>query len=88
MREIRHKDKQNISFITVVTENYFGLFLELDYGNSKMVWSGIPLSKSFPLFVMIHTIKGSSIREINPEYSLEGLVLKLKLQFWSCDANR
>ena len=30
----------------------------------------------------------SILREINPEYSLEGLMLKLKLQyFWSSDVN-
>ena len=28
------------------------------------------------------------LREINPEYSLEGLILKMKLQYWSPDANR
>ena len=27
------------------------------------------------------------LKEINPEYSLEGLMLKLKLLFWSTDAN-
>ena len=31
----------------------------------------------------------SILREINPEYSLEGLMLKLKFQyFWSSDVNR
>ena len=29
----------------------------------------------------------SILREINLEYSLEGLMLKLKLQYWSSDAN-
>ena len=28
----------------------------------------------------------SILKEINPEYSLEGLMLKLKLQLWSPDA--
>ena len=28
----------------------------------------------------------SLLREISPEYSLEGLMLKLKLQLWSSDA--
>ena len=28
----------------------------------------------------------SLLKEINPEYSLEGLMLKLKLQFWPPDA--
>ena len=30
----------------------------------------------------------STLKEISPEYSLEGLMLKLKLQLWSPDANR
>ena len=30
----------------------------------------------------------STLKEISPEYSLERLMLKLKLQLWSPDANR
>ena len=30
-------------------------------------------------------IKESILKEINPEYSLEGLMLKLKLQHWPPD---
>ena len=38
-------------------------------------------------------IKPVNLREINPEYSLEGLMLMLKLKlklkyFWSADVNR
>ena len=31
-------------------------------------------------------ITQSILKEINPEYSLEGLMLKLKLLFWPLDA--
>ena len=35
--------------------------------------------KNFPQFLVIHTNQ-SILKEINPEYSLEGLTLKLKRQ--------
>ena len=31
-------------------------------------------------FLHFHTVHGVLLKEINPEYSLEGLMLKLKLQ--------
>ena len=33
-------------------------------------------------------IEPVNLKEINPEHSLEGLILKLKLVFWSSDVNR
>ena len=36
---------------------------------------------------MLESVPQSVLKEISPEYSLEGLMLKLKLQyFWPCDA--
>ena len=34
------------------------------------------------LLMLLFTNKGNWLKEINPEYSLEGLMLKLKLQFF------
>ena len=49
------------------------------------IWEGIDFSRqmliSFP-YLIIGWYEVSVLKEISPEYSLEGLMLKLKLQYF------
>ena len=46
-----------------------------------MVWYS-HLLKNFPQFVVIYTVNQSILKEISPGVSLEGMMLKLKLQYF------
>ena len=56
--------------------------LQLQHKNNAMISKYIK-SKGGHIFLPFHTVQ-----EINPEYSLEGLMLKLKLQDWPPDTKR
>ena len=46
-----------------------------------MVWYS-HLLKNFPQFIVIYTVNQSILKEISPRVSLEGMMLKLKLQYF------
>ena len=52
-----------------------------------VIWTKLRKTQRFTERIYL-TLEVSIINEINPEYSLEGLMLKLKLQvLWPPDAN-
>ena len=53
---------------------------EMKHFNSQCLRSQSTKKKSSTIFISLNIDNQSILKEINPEYSLEGLILKLKLQ--------
>ena len=49
-------------------------------------WSGIPISKNFPQFVMIHTVKGfGTVKKAEVDVFLELLLFRWSSGYWQLD---